>query len=618
MRRTGERLRSQGALALLGLALLGALSATSALAAPKVSITQEVDRTEVGTEDTFRLEVVVKAPDEAQLQLPQYDDFEILSRSQGRQHSIQMLGGGPPVVESTLRVTLILRATRAGQLTLPPASVSMEGKTWRSEPLKLSVKEGSLGGGVARRPTRIPDPFSGLGMKTAEELLEEMEREFGGMSIPRGDSDLFLSLTTDKQEAYVGEQITATLWLLSRVDLSSVDAVTLPKLDGFFSEDVASPTQLTAQRKTVNGVPYRAYLLRRKALFAMKPGTLTIGRAEAEITTGFLFAGHRVQRKSEPLTLEIKPLPAGAPPGMSLSHVGAWSLDARASEAEVELGQPITVTLTLAGEGNLRNIQTPSLVVPEGVRTYDPKTSDKFDTRSLTVSGQRTVEYLLMPEESGDFVIPPVEFPYFNPETERYDTARTAPLHFSVRPGNTPSTALALPDQGEGARRLRPVRHEPDFETGSLLPWRSGVFLAAVGAPAALWLSLLAVGFIRGRSRSEDPRDARKRQSRSARKRLGDAERLAKSGSPEAFYAEVEKALMAFLEAQLNTPVSGLTRDALEKRLEEVGVNPSQRAGVKHVLETCELGRFAPGAASQSREEVLEACAAAMDGWGRS
>ena len=144
--------------------------------------------------------------------------------------------------------------------------------------------------------------------------------------IPRGDSDLFLRASLDKDEVYVGEQATLSLYIYSRVDLSSVDAVTMPKLEGFWSEDVESPTQLSGEQKIVNGIPYRAYLLRRRALFPVKPGTLTITPAEADITTGFLFAGHRVHRVANALKVKVKPLPPGAPAGMANANVGSWQL----------------------------------------------------------------------------------------------------------------------------------------------------------------------------------------------------------------------------------------------------------------------------------------------------
>ncbi len=90
-----------------------------------------------------------------------------------------------------------------------------------------------------------------------------------------------------------------------------MDAVTMPKLDGFWTEDVETPKELTGETRTVDGVPYRAYLLRRLALFPVKSGPREIGSVEADITTGFLFAGRREHRASPAAHLEGEAAAAG-------------------------------------------------------------------------------------------------------------------------------------------------------------------------------------------------------------------------------------------------------------------------------------------------------------------
>src|SRR5215218_8367740 len=111
MRRTGS---SGGALLALTLTLAAALPARAA----EPGFTQRVDRTEVGTDDTFRLTVeVVEPPEDAQVQFPAPEDFEVLSSSQSTQRTIQLSGSGRPVLQETRRHTLLLRALRPGTLT---------------------------------------------------------------------------------------------------------------------------------------------------------------------------------------------------------------------------------------------------------------------------------------------------------------------------------------------------------------------------------------------------------------------------------------------------------------------------------------------------------------------
>jgi hypothetical protein len=615
MRRTGS-----GGAALLALTLALALPA---LAAEPV-FTQRVDRTEVGTEDTFRLIVqVVNPPAGAQVQFPAPEDFEVLSSSQSTERSIQLLGGGPPTLTETRRHTLVLRATRPGTLTIPPATLVTPARSWRTESVRLRVREGSVPDTRAR--SRANDPLQGFPGLPPD--LDEPLR-LPEVRIPRGDSDLFLRASLDRDELYVGEQATLSLYIFSRVDLSSVDAVSMPKLEGFWSEDVESPSQLSGEQRIVDGVPYRAYLLRRRALFPMKAGELAISPAEADITTGFLFAGHRVHRVSNPLTVKVKPLPPGAPPGMQSANVGQWRLTLEATPPRVELGQPVTVRVTLEGVGNVKNVSPPRLTGPRSVRIFDPTTSDRMAPGRNKVQGVRVHEYLVMPQQTGTFTLPALEFPYFDPRARRYDVSRTEPVTITVEPGAggsaTASAAAPSSPDADGPKNvlsgggLRPLRHEATFSRPRPPLWLHPLFLPAVLAPLLLWLGAVLVGAARGRLRAADAGGAHQRQAREARRRLAAAQQLVGQGaSAAAFYTEVERALLGFLEARLRTPVVGLTREALDAQLVQAGVEAERRMRVRSVLDACDAGRFAPGAELAERERVLADAAAVMEGWER-
>ena len=106
-----------------------------------------------------------------------------------------------------------------------------------------------------------------------------------------------------------------------------------------------------------------------------------------------------------------------------------------------------------------------------------------------------------------------------------------------------------------------------------------------------------------------------RQQARAARKRLAAAEKLVGEGSTSAFYAEVEKALLGFLEARLHVPVVGLTRDSLDEKMAAAGVVPERRSKVLFVLEACDMGRFGGGAELSERNRVLDEAAAVMEGW---
>ncbi|HZI15309.1 MAG TPA: BatD family protein, partial [Myxococcus sp.] len=617
MRRTGS---ARGAM----LAML-ALLATAPAWAEDIEFYQTVDRTEVGSDDTFRLSiVVVDAPPNAQVKLPDSEDFEVLSSSRSSQRSISLSGGGPAVIQDVTRHTLVMRANRAGRLKIPPAQLTTGGKTYRTEAIEMSVRTGRLGPPHAQsgNPSSRPDPFRNV-PSPPDPFADEPEDE---PTIPRGDSDLFLRSSLDRDDVFVGEQVTLSLYIYSRVDLSSVDSVTMPKLEGFWTEEVESPTQLSGAQKIVDGIPYRAYLLRRRALFPVKAGTLSITPAEADITTGFLFAGHRVHRISNGLKVKVKPLPPRGPPGMANAHVGSWRLSMDVSQTRVELGQPVTVKVILEGVGNVKNVTPPRLTGPAALKIYDPTTTDKVAPQRNRVQGRRVVEYLVMPQRTGTFTLPALEFPFFDPHAESYEVARTDPVTITVEAGAggvsaLPSSPSQMADAANEQKNvltaggLRPVRYQARFVAPSEPPWKRSFFLPAVLAPLGLLLGVALIGGVRGKLATRTEADRGRQQAKAARRRLAEAEKLQGGSNVGAFYAEVEKAVHGFLEARLGVPVGGLTRDVLAERLTEAGADAKRRSQVLFVLEACDLGRYGGGGNPAERQKVMDAAAAAMEGW---
>lgn len=609
------------------LLMLLPLLAAGVASAQETEFYQTVDRTEVGTEDTFRLTVVVSnAPDGAELKLPSLQDFEVLSNTPVTSRSVQISGAGAQI-QLIRKHILVLRPKRTGTLTIGQATLTGGGRTWRAEAIEIKARPGRLQDPAAR-PSR-PDPFRdffGDNDPFPPGFRDPFGRGVPEMDIPRSDSDLFLRTYIDKQEAYVGEQVTLSVYVFSRVDLSSVDTVTLPRLEGFWSEDIDSPTQLSGETRVINGITYKAFLLKRRALFPLKAGKLEIAPVEADITTGYLFAGHRVHRKGNAAVVNVKPLPSGAPPGFSTTNVGQWRLGIEASPELVKLGEPVTVRVTLEGRGNVKNVTAPKLTGPASLKIYAPTTTDKAAMRNGHYGGRRVQEYLVMPSRTGTFTLPPLSFPYFDPETKAYEVARTDPVTLTVEPGSggavagTASPGSSADDDGDAPKNLltaqgfAPLRHEAKLDPARSPLWDRPWFVPAVLSPLGLWAALGVVGLIRGRLGKDDEGAARRRKAKDARRRLQAAEALRASGKASDFYAEVEKALLGFLEARWGEPVIGLTHEALAEKMAAHGVPAEQRARIVEVLQTCELGRYAPGAGDPDAfARVLDQAETAME-----
>jgi hypothetical protein len=598
------------------------LVALPALAA-EVEFHMSVDRNRVGTEDTFRLEIVVgNAPEGAVVQFPAPADFEVLSRNQSTQMSYSIGPGGMGVMRNVQKYTLVMRANRPGTLVIPPAGLQTATKTYHTQSITMEVVPGRLAPDRPSRP-QSTSPFGfPPGFFPGDDFFGDLPDPFDEPMVPRGEADLFLRSSLDKSEAYVGEQVMLSLFIYSRMDLMSVDTVTMPKLDGFWSQDFKSPSELRPEEAVVNGVRYRRYLLRQKALFPMKPGEYTIEAPSADITTGVFFAGSRVHKTGNPVTLKVKPLPKG---GDGSTLVGRWRLSRELANTQVTLGEPVQLKLVLEGRGNLQAATLPALKVPPGIKVFDPETVDKATSAQGKLGGRRTVEYVLVPQQTGEFVLPGLTLDYFDPDSHTWETTSVDPVTLTVRPAANGATAMgfgASPVTPDGPKNqlvaggLRSLRHTAHFSAPQEPLWSRPWFLPAALMPVGLALVMGLFGFVRGALGTASPEAQKRQQARAARRRLAAAEKLAKTGRPADFYAEVERALNSFLDAKLGAPVTGLTRAELDARLASAGVPEAARKRVAAVFDTCDLGRYAPGMADPaSKQKALADAAAAMEGW---
>lgn len=612
-----------------GSALVIAVS-LAALGARAQSITMQADRVTAGIEDTFRLEIAVtNAPDGAVLHQPELRDFEVLGRSESTQMQFN-LSGGQQRITQVRKLTLTLRANRTGALQIPPASLSANGNTLKSDPVNINVVKGRLQPDrqpppQARNPFGFPPgfPFGGPMDDPNDPQPQLDDFPIDEPVVPRGDSDLFLRMSLDKSEAYVGEQVMLTIHLYSRVDLSSVDAVTMPKLDGFLSKDFKSPTQLNSTQRVINGVPYREYLLRQRALFPLKPGSVSIEGAESDITTGnILYAGRRVHRVGNALKLTVKALP----PGPATNVVGRWRMSREVSQTDVALGEPVQVKLLLEGRGNLDGISVPPLNAPVSFKAFDPEITDKPANSKAYIGGARTVEYTLVPQQTGTFTLPAITLPYFDPEARKYDELRVDELTITVRPGAGGANVVTVPGNQDAALDapknqlvgggLKSLRHTAHFVSAtqplSSAPW----FFPVAVAPVLLTLLGALGAFVRGKLGGETDAARLSKAARAARKQLTFAEKLMKTGSPTQYYGEIAHALTRFMGARLGEPVEGLTRAQLVEKLAAAGVEEAERARITAVLDVCDEGRYAPGYGEPTaRKRVFDDAAKAMEGW---
>jgi hypothetical protein len=615
------------ALAALALAL-----AAPAARAEAPTFIAEVDRNQVAPGDVFTYTVTLSVGNNqvGGFRPPDFKGFQVVGAPRGPNQSTQMqIGGSGMFVQKTLSwpYQLAPAAGQKGTLAIGPAHAQVDGRDVKSNVVNVRVDPNA----APAAPPQPQQPFGGL-FPPMPQPQPPPPRTPAAAPPPLSSASAanFVRAVADKPKVFVGEQVTVGWYLYLTQPQDKYETLTEPHTDAFWSEDIASANvrnQLSLAPEVVGGRTYQVAPLFKKALFPLQAGRLTITPLEAEIAQVDFFgsAVRRQHLRSDPLTIEAVPLPkAGQPAGFDAGSVGKFEVAARADRTAVAVGEAITLTVDIKGQGNIRNVQVPRLPALDGWKTYEPKVNVTLDGGDQ-VAGTKSIEYLLLPERAGTTMIPSFELPYFDPAAKAYAIARSQPVRLEVAPDAAAARTAAgaatgaAPTPGRTienviSAEIRPIRNHPTLRRDVLGTfYRSPGFLGILLVPPFGLVVGGLIGRLRERLGRDTERNRRRRVRQMVRKRLGAAEAHLEAGRTSELYIEIDRVVRDVLAARLRQPVAGLRMDELRDLLLRRGM-PAEEAGrVIAELEACDLARFAPAGDDATGGRVGQRMSAALE-----
>ena len=152
--------------------------------------------------------------------------------------------------------------------------------------------------------------------------------------------------------------------------------------------------------------------------------------------------------------VRIQPLPAQGRPADFSGAVGKFDVSAEASAAKAVTGDPITLKMKIAGQGNFDRVTTNGLVSGAAWKSYKPNARfEPADSDGFT--GTKTFEQAIVPTQPGSSEIPPVSFSYFDPDSRSYITKTTGPIPMEIAPGSATASALPVANPTSTPRTAR-------------------------------------------------------------------------------------------------------------------------------------------------------------------
>ena len=439
----------------------------------------------------------------------------------------------------------------------------------------------------------------------------------GTAGAPAPDTGLAVVLSAPRTTVYLNERLPVSVLL--RVGGVQVTDVNYPRIlgDGFALEPFAEPAQRQDQDVTV--VDFRT------AVTPARAGSLTLGPAVLALAVlrqrqqrRTFFGGsvrQQIELRSDALALEVLPLPPeGRPPDFA-GAVGRFAVTATAAPTELRVGDPVTLTMSVQGEGTLAGATPAGVASSEAFRVYPVQAAARQPESGGGVV-HRLFEQVVIPQRAGPVAIPPLRFAFFDPEARAYRTVVQPAIALEVReaperagsPQIVGGPAPAQPEApGPLGRDIVSIKDAPGaWQPVGAARWRSAGFWLLQLVPLAL-LAGVAAWDRRRRRLGGDPRLVRfGRAGRAAREGLGAARAALAAGDRPGCYDGVSRTISAYLAAKLDLAPGSVTVERAAERLHAAGVADGIVEDLRVLSAACEQARFAPrGMADGDAERTI-------------
>lgn len=450
--------------------ILPALAALALLQGAEV--TAGVDRTHVrvGEELVLTVRARTRSSEPVDIQLPPLTGFAIIG---SRDMTEVAISGAAGSTRTTVR-ELQLRAQQPGALLIGPVRARQGASVVSTEPILVTVDSAADASSVALSPL-------------ARSLLESTPPP-----ISHRPDRVALTVLLPSDTVFTGQQVDliAAAWFPRelRERMRRPPIVTLVTPEGVWAYPAAASSGVALSRQV--GGHWLDLFITHEVVFPLAPGRVIVPPASVEyalpVTFSFFSREERYTLRSDSIALTVLPLPA-APAGQAGSGAAAvvaqsLSLNVQVDPVTTRVGEPVDASVTLTGTGNVSLWPEPALVWPAGFRVYPAQTQVTVTTDAGRVGGSKTFEYLAVPDSAGNFVLPEVRYPYFDPVEGRYETANAAPRALAVASGAEPRAARVLPE-------LLPRRRELGLAQLSRRVGPGGWAAILIVPPLIAWLS---------------------------------------------------------------------------------------------------------------------------------
>ena len=358
----------------------------------QVSLVPLIDDKEYKVNQKFTLTFILEISGENMVQqtalrLPDFSKFERLGS--GSEQNTLFLDN---VSVNQIVFQQVLMPKSSGNFKIGSATVTVNGKIYKTEPFDIYVAEADKNASV-ETPAKLKN-------------------------------DLYLNVEVDDTEVYQNQPVVAVLRAYSRNinNFRKVKNVKLPSQNQVeFCAVSYKKSDIEFSKNNVSSQVLAVYLIfpEKSGRFEMQPAMAT-------------YSADAKKLLSNKVNIKVKDLPANAPQNYK-NAVGDFNIDFSTTESEkIQINKPINVKLTISGEGNMENLQLPTIKESPDYDVFQPKILKSLNTGETGIKGEIIIDYIVIPKKSGVFSILTDSFSFFNPKVKEYTDLGTQKLEVNV------------------------------------------------------------------------------------------------------------------------------------------------------------------------------------------
>jgi len=475
-----------------------------------------------------------------------------------------------------------LTPTKKGSLTIGQATIEIDDNIYKTLPVKISVSESVAVSKDPNDPTYVVN------------------------------ENLHLVAEISNTNPYLNEGISIVykLFYSPQINVTNVGEIETPEFENFWSQNIKIP-RLQIERGSFKGDNYNFVTWKKTVLYPQKSGKLDILPLSLDVSVDVPtnrrdFFGNRIYNQvSKKVTagkrsINVKALPGNAPESFN-GAVGKFDIKLNTNKTELNASESLQAIVKISGKGNLKLFSPPSVQVPNSLEKYDPEYNEKVSTSLAGMKGFISNTYTLVPQFQGKYPIRSVEFTFFNPQLNKYETINSEDIIINVLEGplsldennintiNTQSSNNILPS----INQFKFIKTDSDLVKINSKPFIYSLSFYLILIFPVLAILLLVIFFKSNNITSSKLKESKSRRANKlAKKYLSEARKNLEN--KDMFYVALEKALHNFLKSKLFIETSDYSKEKISKLLYSKDIEKESLELFIKLIENCEFARFTP------------------------